>query len=489
MNRLSTATLGRIAPASVPPYDRSPPPPIVHVGVGAFARAHLGVYADALLRQGWPATIRGVSLRSSRSQDQLAPQDGLYSVVEREAGSAGDPQVIGSLTSIATGPTAAVEAIAAPTTRLVTLTVTEKGYEPEADGQASPEAPHSVAAVIALALQAHRSRGTTPPVVASLDNVAGNGSVLMERVLEVAEHLDPDLSAWITGEVAFPSSVVDRMVPAAIEVDRVEVSRRLGMRDDAAVVTERHLSWVLAAGSSASESKALGAFGGDGGVPPLSDVGVQLVDDIAPFERRKLWLLNGPHSVAAYCGLLVGAPSIAAAVQHPAAGRFVRSVVDDVLQVADLPAALDQSGFAQECLRRFANPTLGHTCLQVGADGSRKLPQRVLPVVVARRRRGLDTSRLALVVAAWIAAAGGIAVQGVALPRPDDPASPSIRSAAERGDLRRTVEVALAAMGALGAASAGGELVLRGDRAFAEEVSSALERLVREGASVLGDRS
>lgn len=475
MNRLSTATLGRIASASVPFYDRSPTPPIVHLGVGAFARAHLGVYADALLRQGWPAAIRGVSLRSRRSQDQLAPQDGLYSVVEREAGSVGAPQVIGSLTSITTGPAAAVQAIAAPTTRLVTLTITEKGYEPDPDARANSAEPRSAADVIALALQAHRRRGTTPPTVASLDNVAANGTLLRERVLEVAGHIDPDLRAWIAAEVSFPASVVDRMVPAATAGDLDEVSRRLGVWDAAAVVTERHLSWVLAAGSTGVWAPGVGS-----GLPPLADVGVKVVDDIAPFERRKLWLLNGPHSVVAYCGLLVGASSIAEAVCHPLARPFVRTVGDEILQVADLPAALDPSGFARDCLRRFANPSLGHTCLQVGADGSRKLPQRLLPVVAARRRRGLDTSRLALVVAAWTAAVGGIAVDGVILPGPDDPAVSSIRSAAERGGLRRTVA---AALGAMGAASADDDI------AFADEVARALEHLVREGPSVLGERS
>lgn len=463
----------------MPPYDRSPPPPIVHLGVGAFARAHVGVYADALLRQGWPATIRGVSLMSTRSQEQLAPQDCLYSVLEREVGSPDAPRVIGSFTSIATGPEAAVDAVAAPTTRLVTVTITEKGYEPDVH-ELVDTPPRSAAGVIAVALQAHRRNGTTPPVVASLDNVATNGTVLRQRVLEVVERLDPGLRPWVAAEVAFPASVVDRMVPAATGADLDEVSRRLGVRDAAAVVTEPHLSWVLAVGSAGT-----GAHGVGDGLPPLADVGVQMVGDIAPYDRRKLWLLNGPHSVAAYCGLLAGCRSIAEAVRHPVAGRFVRAVVDEALQVADLPSGLDPSGFAGECLRRFANPNLGHTCLQVGADGSRKLPQRVLPVVVARRRRGLDTSRLALVVAVWIAAVGGIAVGGVTVPSPEEPAAASIRSEAGRGNLRRTVAAALGAMGAVNNA---GDRDPHAATAFADEVAHALERIVRAGSSALGNR-
>ena len=149
------------------------------------------------------------------------------------------------------------------------------------------------------------------------------------------------------------------------------------------------------------------------GLAPLADVGVELVQDVAPFERRKLWLLNGPHSATAYGGLLAGHETIAGAVTDPIIARFVRRLVDDTLEVAELPAGLQAATFAGEALRRFANPALGHTCAQVGADGSSKLPQRLLPVVAARRDRALDTEGFAVVVAIWIAATAGIAVRGV----------------------------------------------------------------------------
>ncbi len=210
-------------------YDRSAPPSIVHLGVGAFARAHLAVYADDLLRAGQPAMIRGVSLRSRSAEDRLSPQDGLFTVDEREPGRASDLRVVGSLASVGTGVDAAVEAIAAPTTSLVTLTVTEKGYELDPlDG----DEPRSAPAVLAHGLDRRRGLGG-PVVVASLDNVMDNGARLRERVLEAAERFDAGLARWIMERVAFPSSVVDRMVPATTPADLDDIARRLGLRDEA----------------------------------------------------------------------------------------------------------------------------------------------------------------------------------------------------------------------------------------------------------------
>jgi fructuronate reductase len=402
------------APELVPVYDRTAPPRIVHLGVGAFARAHLGTYADELLRAGWPATIRGVSLRSPTAEHQLGPQDGLYSLVKREPSEERPPRVLGAITSVATGSAAAVAAIADPATTLVTLTVTEKAYAPDA-----------VPAVVAAGL-ARRGRTTEPPVIASLDNLADNGSVLRARVLEAAgtEH-----AAWIADSVRFPSSVVDRMVPATTADDLDEVERRLGIRDEAAVVAEAHCSWVIA---------------GTDGLPPLEDVGVLVVDDLEPYQRRKLWLLNGPHSAFAYAGVLAGCDTIAQATAHDLVAPFVARLVDEVLEVADVP---DGASFAADALRRFRNAALGHTCRQVGADGSQKLPQRLLPVVAERRRRSLGTERFALVVAAWLAAATAGEVE--------DP-SPGLAAVDE-------------------------------DPAFAREVAGRLDDIVRRGVDVLRD--
>ena len=388
--RLSAATVGA---GHVPPYERGGPAPIVHLGVGAFARAHVGVYADELLRGGHDALVRGVSLRSSDAEARLGPQDGLYSVTEREPTGDGPPQVRGAFRSVGTGTAAAVEALADPSTTMVTLTVTEKGYGVD-------EAP----AVLAAGLAA-RDRSWPAPAVASLDNLADNGVLLRRRVLAAAERIDVDLARWIDAEVRFPCSVVDRMVPATTPADVDLVSARLGLRDQGAVIAERHCSWTIERVH---------------GLPPLDTVGVELVDDIGPYQQRKLWLLNLPHSAFAYAGLLAGCDTIAQAAEHPEVVPFVAALVEEVLEVCEVPGA---RAFAEDALQRFRNPTLGHTCVQVGADGSQKLPQRLLPVLAARRSRGLHAGRGVWVAALWSAAVAGVPLAGRTLPAVQDRAS------------------------------------------------------------------
>lgn len=403
MNRLATATLELVRDAEVPRYDRSPPPSIVHVGVGGFARAHLAVYADDLLASDHPATIRGVSLRSHRAERELAEQDGLFSVTTREHASPPKTRIVGSLTSITTGEGPAIDAIADPGTTLVTLTVTEKGYRLDASD--------SVPFVLATALDLRRTRTHEPLVIASLDNLIDNGSLLERQVQRAARWIGGSLDEWITEAVQFPRSVVDRMVPAATSDDREEVAHRLGVVDQAAVVAEDHRSWVIEAVD---------------GLPPLDRVGVEVVTDLDPYQQRKLWLLNGPHSALAYAGLVAGHTTIAAAAADPLVVGFVRHLGDDVLEVVDVD--LDQAdAFARTALHRFGNPALGHRCTQVGADGSTKLPQRILPVMSRRRSRGLSSPRHALVVACWLAAVTGTPVARHVLPPLDDPAGDELR--------------------------------------------------------------
>jgi fructuronate reductase len=317
--------------------------------------------------------------------------------------------------------------------------------------------PTSAPALIALALAQRRRAGLAPPILASLDNLLDNGEVLRKRVLDAADRIDAPLAAWIASEVLFPSSVVDRMVPAPSERDLADIADGLGLTDRAAVGAEGHRSWVIRSAD---------------GLAPLADVGVELVDDVAPFERRKLWLLNGPHSAVAYGGLLAGHETIAGAVTDPTIARFVRELVDETLEVAEFPASLRPTAFADEAMRRFANPTLGHTCTQVGADGSSKLPQRLLPIVVARRERALDTRGFAVVAAVWIAATAGVEVRGVRLPELEDPIAGELRAALSRSSDRHVLSHV-----ALGAHS---------DPAFVAEVATMLARLTTEGHALLG---
>jgi fructuronate reductase len=203
------------------------------------------------------------------------------------------------------------------------------------------------------------------------------------------------------------------------------------------------------------------------GLPPLGDVGVEEVSDIEPYERRKLWLLNAPHSALAYLGLLTGCDTIAEAIAQPRVLSVVRALVADILAAAQFDSAMCPDTFATTALRRFGNPLLGHTCVQVGADGSRKLPQRLLPVVGITLRQGRPIDRFALVVAAWICAATGRPVRGEALPAVDDPLGSELQAA---GDLDAIVQTAL------------GKDV---DRSFAGAVTDAVRALERDGAAVL----
>ena len=453
--RLNARTLAYAHARRLPNYERGGAPVITHLGFGAFARAHVAVYCDELLQRGTPALIRGVSLRSRQAQDQLRPQDGLFTVAVRDPGTASALQVVGALASMESGPPAALAAMTDPTTKLVTLTITENGYSARAGGELTSVAlPSSVPALIALALDRRRQAGLMPPVFASLDNLLDNGTVLRARVLDEAERIDGALAAWIGREVRFPSSVVDRMVPAPTEAVLEEIAEELGLTDRAAVAAERHRSWIIRSVE---------------GLDSLADVGVELVDDIAPFERRKLWLLNGPHSAVAYGGLLAGHETIAGAVTDPVIARFARGIVGDTLEVAQFPAELHPASFADDALRRFANPTLGHTCEQVGADGSGKLPQRLLPVVAARQARSLGTWRFALVAAIWLAAAGGVDVPGARLPRLGDPLAARLQAAAARPD----------GLQALSRVAFGADM-------FAEQVALMLERLTKDGLVLLG---
>lgn len=423
-DRLTDVTLPG---AFAPPYDRSAPPGIVHVGVGAFARAHLACYADELLRAGWPAMIRGVSLRSRRAEEQLAPQDGLFAVLERGEDQPPSVTVVGSLASVETGPAAAVDAIADPATTMVTTTVTERGYELEPGDLEVGRVPASAPAVIARGLLA-RPGDAPPPVIAALDNLLDNGRVLRARVREVVAGVEPERVDWFDRSIAFPSSVVDRIVPATTPADLDEVADRLGVVDLAAVVAEPHRSWVIERVP---------------GLPPLAGVGVAVVDEIEPWQRRKLWLLNGPHSAVAYAGLLARVATVAEAVRDASVAQFAGGYVRDVLEVADLPPQLDPAGFADEALRRFRNPALQHRCQQVGADGSRKLAQRLRPVAERRLDRGLPIERTAAVVALWAIAAAGLPVAGQPLAPVDDPAAPALLRLGASGVVPELCEAAL----------------------------------------------
>jgi fructuronate reductase len=385
--RLSPETL-RGLPADVgrPSYDRQAiKTGVVHLGVGAFHRAHQAPVFDALLSAGdlrWGVT--GASLRSPAARDALAPQGGLYTLVERD-GAGEQLRVIGAIRDVLVAPEnprALIEAMAAPDTHLVTLTITEKGYDGAAMG------------MITDALVLRRERGLTPFTAISCDNLAGNGVRLANAVLAIAETRSPDLSDWIATHGAFPSTMVDRITPATTDADIDALAARTGLIDRAMVKTEPFWQWVI-------EDRFAGPR------PAFEDVGVQVVADVAPWETAKLRLLNGAHSAMAYLGGLAGLSFVHEFVGDPAGARFIDRLWDEAETTLVPTAGLDIPAYRAALLARFANPALNHALRQIAVDGSQKLPQRLVAPFAARMVQGQPSPALCLAIAAWMKWQGG----------------------------------------------------------------------------------
>ncbi len=388
-----------------PSYDRSQPAGVFHLGLGAFHRAHQAVYFDALLKageRGW--MIRGASLRSGRVAAQLNPQDGLYTCHVRDAD--GEiRQLVGSIRDVLVAPhdsAALVAAMAAPEVALVTLTVTEKGYRldpqsgalmlEEADIQAdlvNPGRPTTVPGLLTAALAARRAAGLPAFTTLSCDNIPDNGQRTRSAVLAFAQALDPDLERWIAESAAFPSSMVDRIVPATTQADLDALEMATGFRDEAMVKTEGFTQWVVEDWFSDRR-------------PPLEAVGVEMTDDVAAWERIKLRLLNGSHSTLAYLGALAGHEYVHQAMAAPGFTDLVEAIWDEAEPTLDAPAGFDAANYRKALARRFANPALEHSLVQIAMDGSQKLPQRLLATLRDRYGRGEASPAVCLAIAAWM---------------------------------------------------------------------------------------
>ena len=387
-------------PASVraPAYDRAAQAAgIVHIGIGAFHRAHQAVYTDDAMGAGdrdWG--IVGVSLRSGDVAAQLNPQDGLYTVSARSA--AGTRlRLIGAVQKIlvaADDPQAVIDAITAPTTHIVSFTVTEKGYLRSADGTldlAAAKGPSSLYRFVGAGLAARRAAGLPGLTLLSCDNLAGNGAALkaLMRQYLAAEH--PDLIDWFDSECRSPATMIDRIVPATTEADRADVEAELGARDEGTVVTERFSQWVI-------EDDFAGPR------PRWEDVGAELVADVAPYETAKLRMLNGAHSALAYIGLSVGREYVHQAIADPE----IRPVIERLMREEAAPtidAAPGQNlvAYADALLDRFVNPALHHRLIQIAMDGSQKIPQRWLETLAWHQARGQRCPSLEAAITAWIA--------------------------------------------------------------------------------------
>ncbi len=355
-------------------------PGVVHLGLGAFHRAHQAMVFDALLQNGdarWG--VLGVAMRSTQLADALAQQEGLYSVqINSHAGRSW--QVVGSVLGTcvaAREPERVVQAIAAPSTRWITLTVTEKGYSPE------------LATLVLKGLAARRQAGGDGLTIASCDNLTDNGRKLQKLCLDQARSHDAALAHWVEENCAFPNSMVDRIVPAATPERLQEAAQALGVADQCAVGTEGFWEWVI-------EDR----FADPADAEVLASAGVKVVADVRPFEQAKLYMLNGSHSAMACMGAVLDFPTVHECIAQPDLHRFVHGLMTQ--EVMPHLARPDAAAYRDALLARFANPALKHSVHQIATDNSQKIPQRWVPPVVAQLARGGTVEHLALAAAAWM---------------------------------------------------------------------------------------
>jgi fructuronate reductase len=409
----------------------------VHLGVGAFHRAHQAVITEDAQRATGDTRwgITGVTQRSRTVVDQLAPQDGLFTVSERGEGAA-PLRVITTLHAVVAGhekPDDVVALIAAESTSVVTMTITEKGYRADprsgrlnlTDDAVARDLTHATAHTavgqIARGLQQRHRNDTGPINILSCDNLPANGTLTRGLVIDFVQALpatesDP-LLAWIDENVAFPDSMVDRMVPATTTKDIDAVDKKLTLRDEGAVVAEPFLQWVIEDHFTADR-------------PAWEQAGAFLTSDVAGWETAKLRLLNASHSLLAYTGLATGKTTIAEAITdetlYEACSRMMH---EDVLPTLHLPEGLDGTRYAASVLQRFANPSLGHTTLKVGSDGSHKLGPRLLGTIQDSLRTGHTPRWAALAVAAWMYRVATTPAEQL-----DDPRAAALRAALPTSD-------------------------------------------------------
>ena len=386
---LSSASLPGLAAhgVAVPPYPRDGAPGVVHLGLGAFHRAHQALVFDRLLAEGdrrWG--VLGVAMRQPALAQSLAAQDHLYSVQTASAQER-SWRVSGAIWRscvAAESPQTVVQAMASPATRWVTLTVTEKAYTP------------TLADLLVQGLRARRAAGLGGLTVASCDNLSGNGRQLRALCLaaanDPAQGSDDGLADWIAAHCAFPNSMVDRIVPAASSVTSAEAAQALGVPDQAALRTEAFWEWVIERNFT------------------LSAVGVQVVDEVAPFEEAKLRLLNGSHSAMACIGALAGLPVISDCIAQPAVYQLVHGLMTH--ELGPLLRRPDWPDYRDALLQRFANPALQHSVHQIAMDSSQKISQRWVPSALAALQAGLPVERLAFAAACWLRYCRGVDEQG-----------------------------------------------------------------------------
>ncbi len=407
---LNSANLPKIAAAvRIPAYDRGAiVQSTVHIGVGGFHRAHQAVYLDDLLHlpdtERWGECGFGVLPSDSRMRDALMGQDCLYTVVERSSQKQ-EARVVGSMTGYVYAPDsceAAVEKLASPDTRIVSLTITEGGYFiDEGTGEFTanhPDIQHDIRhqdqpltsmGYLTAALNRRRLRGLPPFTVMSCDNLQGNGHVVREVLLELAGLQNPTLEKWIAAHVAFPNSMVDRITPATTEADRSSIKEIFGLDDAWPVVTEPFIQWVI-------EDTFCN------GRPAWERVGGQLVSDVAPYELMKIRLLNGSHLAMGYLGALAGYTYVHEVLQDPLFTEFIEAFMEEVTPVVPIVPGVSVVKYKKVLIERFSNPTIMDQVTRICSEGSAKMPKWMLPSIIELQEKSGSIELLSLAVASWI---------------------------------------------------------------------------------------
>jgi mannitol 2-dehydrogenase len=401
----------------VPAYNRGlVTPGVVHFGVGGFHRAHQAMYHDRLMNEGnsldWGICGVGVLAADRLMRNALDTQDGLYTLVRKDSDGTWEPRVIGSIVEYLFAPDdpqAVIEKMAAPSIRIVSLTITEGGYNisdvtgefdaanPDVVRDLEPDAvPRTAFGLVTEALRRRRSRGLAPFTVMSCDNLQDNGRLSRRVFTTFARLRDPGLGDWVEREVRFPNSMVDRITPVTTDADRAEIRERFGIEDRWPVVCEPYTQWVLEDTFTA-------------GRPPYEQAGVQVVDHVEPYELMKLRLLNGSHQAMCYFAYLSGYRLVHEAAQDPLFRDFLLGYMDKEATPTLAPVpGVNLDGYKHTLLERFSNPQVRDTIARLCAESSDRIPKWVLPVIRHQLAAGGEIRRSAAVVASWARYAEGV---------------------------------------------------------------------------------
>ena len=437
-DRLSRAVLATLSDdISTPSYlDGDVRVGIVHFGVGNFHRSHQAMYIDRLLQAGgaddWALCGIGLLERDARMRDVLAAQDGLYTLTLRHPDGTDEISVIGSIRRFLHAPDdpdAVLRQLTDPNVRIVSLTITEGGYVEDPWGGRKATADPLVMAEIAddlaeprtafgwivAALRERRRRGIAPFTVLSCDNVPGNGAVARSSVEAVARLVDAELADWVSSEVAFPSTMVDRITPVTVEADIERIRERFGIEDAWPVATEPFEQWVIEDDFPT-------------GRPDLGSVGATMTSDVHAYEAIKIRLLNGGHQAIAYIGQLAGHEYVHEALAEPRLAAFVREFMEqDAAPTLVVPEGFDVPGYIDELFRRFTNPAIADTLARLGTDASNRIPAFVVPTIVDRLAAGAVPRAGARLIASWREFTRRTALDGSAI---DDESAVALLAAA-----------------------------------------------------------